>query len=163
MSDTRSPERRPTLGSPPALPDAEALRVVDGFVAELQQGIDQHDAVVYNRHFAEDVAWGGPFGAAVHGYEPLHAIHRRLQAAGVGGPASRYEVVSVLAPSADLVLAHVARRTLDDDGAPLPPSAADAQPFSEMALYVLVRRGEEWWLAAGQNTPIRPGGAAPSS
>jgi hypothetical protein len=24
-----------------------------------------------------------------------------------------------------------------------------------MALYVLVRRGGTWWLAAGQNTPIR--------
>jgi hypothetical protein len=28
-----------------------------------------------------------------------------------------------------------------------------------MALYVLVRRDEGWWLAAGQNTQIRPGGA----
>jgi hypothetical protein len=26
--------------------------------------------------------------------------------------------------------------------------------FSEMAMYVLVQRGGEWWLAAGQNTPI---------
>jgi len=33
----------------------------------------------------------------------------------------------------------------------------DGQPgggFSEMALYVLVRRGGDWWLAAGHNTPI---------
>jgi hypothetical protein len=28
--------------------------------------------------------------------------------------------------------------------------------FSEMAMYVLVRRDRRWWLAAGQNTPIRP-------
>jgi hypothetical protein len=28
--------------------------------------------------------------------------------------------------------------------------------FSEMAMYVLVRRDGKWWLAAGQNTPIRP-------
>ncbi|WP_238981380.1 hypothetical protein [Williamsia herbipolensis] len=26
--------------------------------------------------------------------------------------------------------------------------------FSEMAMYVLVRRDGMWWLAAGQNTPI---------
>jgi hypothetical protein len=25
-----------------------------------------------------------------------------------------------------------------------------------MALYVLVRRDGTWWLAAGQNTPVRP-------
>jgi uncharacterized protein (TIGR02246 family) len=153
-------EIRPSLSSSVPVDDAEA--VAARFVAELQQGIDRHDAVLYNRHFAADVAWGGPFGAVVHGYEPLHAIHRRLQAAGAGGPASRYEVVSVLAPTEDVVLAHVARRTLDADGRPLPPSADD-QPFSEMALYVLVRRDGDWWLAAGQNTPIRPGGAAPSA
>ena len=154
-------EIRPSLSSP--VPDDDAEAVAARFVAELQQGIDRHDAVLYNRHFAADVAWGGPFGTVVHGYEPLHAIPRRLQAAGAGGPASHYEVVSVLAPTADVVLAHVARRTLDADGQPLPPSADDDQPFSEMALYVLVRRDGDWWLAAGQNTPIRPGGAAPSS
>ena len=26
--------------------------------------------------------------------------------------------------------------------------------FSEMAMYVLVERGGQWWLAAGQNTPV---------
>ncbi|HLJ34732.1 MAG TPA: hypothetical protein VKU38_13810 [Ktedonobacteraceae bacterium] len=31
-----------------------------------------------------------------------------------------------------------------------------------MALYVLVRRDGEWWLAADRNTPIRPGGAISS-
>lgn len=29
-------------------------------------------------------------------------------------------------------------------------------------MYVLVRRDGQWWLAAGQNTPIRPGGAVPA-
>jgi len=29
----------------------------------------------------------------------------------------------------------------------------------ELALYVLARRDGTWWLAAAQNTPIRPGGA----
>jgi uncharacterized protein (TIGR02246 family) len=152
---------RPTLSTPGA--DDEAVAVAARFVAELQQGIDEHDAVVYNRHFAVDVAWGGPFGAVVRGFEPLHAIHQRLQATRAGGPASLYEVISVVAPTEDVVLAHVARRTLDAAGEPLPPLADDTHPFSEMALYVLVHRDGNWWLAAGQNTPIRPGGAAPNS
>jgi hypothetical protein len=27
-----------------------------------------------------------------------------------------------------------------------------------MVMFVLVRRDGDWWLAAGQSTPIRPGG-----
>jgi len=50
---------------------------------------------------------------------------------------------------------------LDDDGQPAPPMAEPDRPFSEMAMYVLVRREGQWWLAAGQNTPMRPGGAVP--
>jgi hypothetical protein len=46
------------------------------------------------------------------------------------------------------------RVALDADGEPVPID--DAFAFSEMALYVLVRRDGEWWLAAGQNTPVRP-------
>jgi hypothetical protein len=36
------------------------------------------------------------------------------------------------------------------------PSNDLTNAFSEMALYVLVRRGGTWWLAAGQNTPMLP-------
>ena len=44
----------------------------------------------------------------------------------------------------------------DADGRPLPPTGGTDGAFSETALYVLVRRGGAWWLAAGQNTPVRP-------
>jgi hypothetical protein len=44
---------------------------------------------------------------------------------------------------------------LDPDGRPLEPTSNATGAFSEMALYVLVRRNDTWWLAAGQNTPVR--------
>jgi pyridoxamine 5'-phosphate oxidase family protein len=144
-SDGPMQHERPTLGTDGLAPD-EAAAVVADLVAELQAGIDTHDAETYNRHFANDVVWGSPYGATVRGYDDLHAIHTSLMARGVGGPSSRYETVQVLSPTPDVVLAHVRRVALDSD-----PDAG----FSEMALYVLVCRGGEWWLAAGQNTPIR--------
>ncbi len=61
--------------------------------------------------------------------------------------------------SDDVIVAHVARLDLDAGGEPVPPSGDDGAAFSEMAMYVLVRRDDDWWLAAGQNTQIRPGGA----
>ena len=62
----------------------------------------------------------------------------------------------------DVVVAHIARLALGDDGSRLPPNDERDAPFSEMAMYVLVRRDGGWWLAAGQQTPMRPGGAVPA-
>ena len=149
---------RPVLGDG-GVSEADAAVAVAALVAELQQGLDDRDADVYNRHFAADVLWGSPFGAVLEGYEPLHAIHQRLNAKQRGGPASRYEVAAILSPAPEVVLAQVRRVALGPDGTPVAPGAPAADgsgTFSEMALYVLVRRDGEWWLAAGQNTLVLP-------
>jgi hypothetical protein len=44
-------------------------------------------------------------------------------------------------------------RQVDERGEPIPSLAGEAR-FSEMALYVLVRRKGVWWLAAGHNTVV---------
>jgi uncharacterized protein (TIGR02246 family) len=136
----------------------EARDAVDAFVAGLQAGIDSADAEAYNADFADDVMWGSPYGATVIGYDALHSIHRgmfgRGVAVAVAGPSSRYQTVHVMAPTPDVAIAHVRRIAMDADGQPIPID--DAAVFSEIAMYVLVRRDRRWWLAAGQNTPIRP-------
>ncbi len=74
---------------------------------------------------------------------------------------SCYEIVQVLAPAPDVAVAQVRRVALDPVGRPLEPASDVIGAFSEMALYVLVRRDRTWWLAAGQNTLIRPGPTGP--
>lgn len=132
----------------PALDDASAraaaTSAVEQLVAGLQGGLDLADADVYDRQFAADVLWGSPYGATVSGYKALNAVHHSLMAAGVA-PASCYEIVQLLSPRPSVVIAHVRRNDLSD---------GEGKRFSEMAMYVLVERGGEWWLAAGQNTPI---------
>jgi uncharacterized protein (TIGR02246 family) len=146
---------RPTLASDPDWLH-EARDAVDRFVAGLQAGIDSADAQTYNADFAGDVMWGSPFGATVNGYDALHSIHRGMFSAGVPatGASSHYQTVHVMAPTPDVAIAHVQRVALDAAGEQIPID--DATVFSEMAMYVLVRRAGTWWLAAGQNTPIRP-------
>lgn len=134
----------------------EASEAVGRLVEELQAGWDENDADLSNRHFADDILWGSPFGATVQGYQQLHAVHVRLKQQGMGGPSSRFEVVQVQAPAPDVAVAHVRRVALDPDGQPLEPTSEVGGPFSEMALYVLVKRNGAWWLAAGQNTILRP-------
>jgi len=153
MNDKHQPNR-PTLGAEGAEAH-EAIDAVARLVEELQAGWDQHDADLSNRHFAADILWGSPFGATVHGYEELHAIHVRLKRQSRSGPSSRFEILKVLAPAPGVVLAQVRRVALDPDGQPIEPSDDVTRSFSEIALYVLVRREGTWWVAAGQNTPIR--------
>jgi hypothetical protein len=49
-----------------------------------------------------------------------------------------------------------ARVALDPDGEPLPPGEDPERPLSEMAMYVLVRRDGDWWLAAGRTPRCDP-------
>jgi hypothetical protein len=79
-----------------------------------------------------------------------------MQEQGRGGPSSRYEIDQVLVPAADVAIAHVRRVALDPAGRPIEPTSDLTGSFSEMALYILIRRDGTWWLAAGQNTPVRP-------
>jgi uncharacterized protein (TIGR02246 family) len=146
---------RPEVG----IVSAEAEAAVEAFARGLQAGHDQRDADILNRQFAADVIWGSPYGALVDGYDQLHPIHVRFQSNANGKPPFQYRIRHVLALSDDVVVAHIARLALGSDGQPLPPNSDPDQPFSEMAMYVLVCRDGQWWLAAGQNTPMRPGGA----
>lgn len=144
---------RRTLSDSQSLLSARAA--VDEFVAGLQAGIDTADAETYNAQFGDDVAWGSPYGAKVVGYDTLHSIHRQMfsAASAATGASSRYETVHVMAPTPDVAIAQVRRVALDAEGEQIPID--DPSAFSEMALYVLVRREEKWWLAAGQNTLMR--------
>ena len=141
---TTSPEghSRPALDDPCAR--AAAASAVEQLVAGLQDGIERACADAYDQQFASDVLWGSPYGATVSGYKALNAAHRSLMAAGIAPP-SRYQVVQLMSPVPGVAIAHVRRNDLSDD---------KDKRFSEMAMYVLVERGGQWWLAAGQNTPV---------
>jgi hypothetical protein len=108
---------------------------VDAFVKELQSAIDTGNASHFNRHFAQDVLWGSPFGAVV----PVKG-------------AARYVVEHARFPAEDIAVAYVRRLSMQPSE---PPSPGRPGAFDELALLVLVRRDGEWWLAAAQHVPDR--------
>jgi hypothetical protein len=142
----------------------EGEEAVKRFVLNLQQGLESDDdADTTDRDLAKNIMWGSPFGTRVDGFDPLHAVHRRFRARGVA-KGSRYEIERILVPVPGVALAHV-RRVAAGPSAPAAnvDGVPNAEAFSEMALYVLVRDGEDWWVVAGQNTPIRAAGASGNS
>jgi pyridoxamine 5'-phosphate oxidase family protein len=46
-------------------PGDRGLRAIERQVAELQAGLHDEDAEIYNRHFSADIMWGSPYGARV--------------------------------------------------------------------------------------------------
>ena len=89
---------------------------------------------------------GGPLNKPV-GYQ----YGAGLGTVDIGGYSmQRSATVSVLAPAPGVAVAQIRRTALGDDGQPGEPAGA----FSEMPMYVLVRRDGTRWPAAGQNTPV---------
>lgn len=138
---------RPTLHSP------RSENPLGTFVQELQDAIDTSDGVQFNRHFAQDVLWGSPFGAVAVGYDQIHAIHAKMfgSVVPVKG-ASRYVIEHVSQPTPDVTLGYV-RRVSNRPSAAVEPGNPGA--FDELALLVLVQRDGQWWLAAAQHVPDR--------
>ncbi|MGU3291709.1 SgcJ/EcaC family oxidoreductase [Williamsia sp. M5A3_1d] len=126
---------RPTL-------DTGAHRdAIAHLVDHLQRGHDTGDADTYDLSFAGDILWGSPKGQVLQGFAALNAIHHTQLTGTPASPASVFELAQASAVTDDVVIAQIRRRA--KNGA-----------FSEMAMYVLVRRDDRWWVAAGQNTPI---------
>ncbi len=93
---------------------------------------------------------GNLYGGTLSGYQPLNAAHRALMA-GLTWPRLPPPLLrsQLLTPAPGVVIAHVRRNDLRPDKA----------PRLEMAMYVLVERGGQWWLAA---LPEHAGGRAPA-
>jgi hypothetical protein len=93
----------------------------------------------------------------VDGYDAIHAIHARMFASIPATPgASRYLVEHARFLTPEVAVAYVRRLRVDSaKGGPAPGTPGTPGSFDELALFVLVRRDGQWWLAAGQHVPDR--------
>ncbi len=126
---------------------------IEAFVTLLGKSIDATD---FNRQFANDVVWGSPSGYVISGFDELHALHQRFFTGAMKTNLSRFTLVNLVLYDPCLAVVHVRRDAIDAEDRIIDPAAQpDPLIFHEIAMYVLVKRDGTWWLAAGQNTPIR--------
>lgn len=149
MTESHAPKdaARPVLHR--AADNSQTATAVTLLLERLQSGLTNNDADQYDSLFASDLLWGSPKGQVLQGYSRLNTIHRSMMDGTVAGaPTSEFQEVQTISPASGVVVTQIRRQSLTADGEP------DAAGFSEMAMYVLVKKDDQWWLAAGQNTPV---------
>jgi uncharacterized protein (TIGR02246 family) len=126
------------------------LAAIHQVIADVERGFNTNDAELAVRRFARDASAVAVTGVRTVGLDALLEAHR----VGFAGPLrdqfARYEVGDVAFVAPDVALVHKRARAVDADGVSLDVGHA------MVALYVLVRRGDRWWIAARQNTLVAP-------
>ena len=131
---------RPALDLATGRTEAESAAAV--LATQLQDGLDAASADTYDACGSAPTSSGAaptarPWPGSTSSTRSIISSSRHGTA-----PASRGSRSSrSWHPPRGVVVAHIRRRARREDG------------FSEMALYVLVKRDGTWWLAAAQNTP----------
>jgi uncharacterized protein (TIGR02246 family) len=126
--------------------DIAAIRAV---IADIERGFNEHDAERSAAQFTDDATAVNVGGVLIAGRDALLDAHR----AGFAGPLSdqyaRYELGEITFLRPDVAVAHKRARAIDADGNPLDLD------HTMIALYVFVRDGGRWRVAARQNTLVR--------
>ncbi len=122
-------------------------------VATLERAVNTSDGDLFDSVLSEDVIWGSPKGQIVRGLDQLNPIHRRLAAnSRQYGYSSRFTLEALGFIGPDIACASVRRTGLNERGLPISPSHSSI--VQELALYVLVKRNDRWWIVSAQNTPV---------
>ena len=139
--------------APPRIEDtthdhAADRAAIERVIADVEAGFNAHDAALSVAHFAANASAVSVRGAQVSGHDALLEAHR----AGFAGPLrdqhARYELADVTFLRPDVAVAHKCARATTPEGEPIDVGHA------MIALYVLVREGGRWWIAARQNTLV---------
>ena len=125
--------------------DVAAIRRV---IADIEAGFNANDPELSVAHFTDDATAVNVAGLLISGRDALLDANR----AGLAGPLrdqyARYELGEITFLRSDVALAHKRARAVDADGA-----AIDVE-HAMIALYVFVREGDRWRVAARQNTLV---------
>ncbi|MBL1409942.1 YybH family protein [Sphingobacterium faecale] len=126
---------------------------IETFISELQEAIENGNVALFNQRFAQDILWGSPFAAIANGYDQIHSIHKQMfsSVTPVKG-AAKYEAENIRFVSEQVAIAYVRRisKIPNISNQNIKPGS-----FDELALFVLVKENEQWWLAAAQHVPDR--------
>jgi uncharacterized protein (TIGR02246 family) len=144
---TTTDSAAPTLEDT-SIDHADDIAAIRRVVADVQTGFNANDEALSVAHFARNVSVGTATGAVITGLDALADFTRAALAGALHDQFARYEVTDVVFVRPDVALARKRAWATTSDGEPLDVDHA------MVALYVMVKEGDRWWIAARQNTVV---------
>lgn len=127
--------------------DIAAIALV---VADIETGFNANDPDLSVAHFIQNASAVTATGVQLTGREALLDANRRGLAGPLRDEHAHYELSDVVFLRPDVAIAHKHAWATDADGQLVDLGHA------MVALYVLVKEGGRWWVAARQNTLVPP-------
>ncbi|MEV0705607.1 SgcJ/EcaC family oxidoreductase [Saccharopolyspora sp. NPDC050389] len=124
-------------------PDIVAIKQV---IADVETAFNTNDPDLMTAHFARNASVVNAVGMLMSGREALLDANRKGLAGFLRDEHVRYEVSDIVFIRPDVAIAHKNARATKPDG-----ELIDVDP-AMIALYVLVKEQNRWWIAARQNT-----------
>jgi uncharacterized protein (TIGR02246 family) len=125
--------------------DIQAIRAV---IADVERGLNTKDVDLAVEHFADDALVLNATGGVVSGSQAIADAHHVAFAGFLKEQHVRYEIGEIMFVRSDVAVALKHARATDATG-----QLIDLDPAMR-ALYVLVREGDRWWIAARSNTLV---------
>ncbi|MET8678601.1 SgcJ/EcaC family oxidoreductase [Streptomyces sp. NPDC004647] len=126
--------------------DEDDVRRIEEIFSELESAFADHDAARFDARFTADVVFTAVNGTRFVGWEELHTYHRERLVGHAEGIKTWYEIENITFPTPEVAVV-VFRQ----------PIVIADHKRSNVGTWVLVKKDESWWIAAGQNTGVTAG------
>jgi uncharacterized protein (TIGR02246 family) len=133
---------------PEGMDPGDALAAIEALVARLQTAQQSEDVAGFIALFAEHAVWTTGHGKRLVGRDAIHDFTKTVLPGAMRESTARYDVERIALLRPDVAVVTVRQRTITPQGAPL-EHAPEGRPT-----YVLTREGDEWLIAAAQNTQV---------
>ncbi|NEW39513.1 SgcJ/EcaC family oxidoreductase [Nocardia cyriacigeorgica] len=142
-----------TTSEPPVVEDTSVdhtadIAAIEQLVADVETGYNTNDAELMISGFTANASAGNAVGTVITGRDALLDAGRRGLAGFLKNEYVHYEVTDITFLRPDIAIAHKAARATTADG-----TLIDEDP-AMVALYVLVKENNRWWVATRHNTPV---------
>lgn len=124
------------------------LTALKDIITDIETGVNTNDVELATKHFSADASAVSVNGAEVDGLDAIVEAHRQGFAGFLRDQYARYELGPVRFLGPDVAIARKRAWATEADG------RAKDVGHAMVALYVFVREGDRWRIAARQNTLV---------